>query len=117
MICMVVGVHADESGERCDDPTTARPSIDGDRARLRGRFDRARPRAGTVVNHDAGHSDRGNFPAALLLDSRRRQRIKAHLLVHGTAEPARVEYGRALPAPPAIHPKAVGRSSRGLTAL
>ena len=32
---------------------------------------------------DAGHSDRGNFPAALLLDSRRRQRIKAHVLVHG----------------------------------
>ena len=51
--------------ERCNDPTTARPSIDGDRTRLRGPLDRTRPRAATVANHDAGHSDRGT-PATLL---------------------------------------------------
>ena len=91
---MVVGVHADEPGERCHDPATARPIIDGDRARLRSRLDRARPHAGTGANHDAGHSDRGSSPAILLLDSRRRQRINTHVLVHRTTQPTRVEYGR-----------------------
>ena len=63
---MEVGADTDESRDRCDDPTTARPSIDGDRTRLRGPLDRTRPRAETVANHDARHSDRRNSPATLL---------------------------------------------------
>lgn len=87
---MGVGVHTDEPRERCNDPTTARPSSDGDRDRLCGRLDRARPGAGAVASQGAGHSDRDRSPAMIILDPRRRQRIKAHLLVHETAEPARV---------------------------
>lgn len=48
------------------------------------------PSAGAVASHGAGHGDRERSPATILLDPRRRQRIKAHLLVHETAEPARV---------------------------